>query len=128
MNKEFKSNIAKKEEQDYSYYSNLLKKVFSTKEEMFKEENKYKEENKKQLELQQRKRDESKAIKDAYEHYLKVVEDSNKNILEAKNEWIKLKNEWIRKYGSFHMTYTSDDKDVSLSDVIESWFDVFRNL
>ena len=127
MKKEFKPNIAKEEEtQNYSYYSNLLKKVFSTKEEMFKEENKYREENKKQLELQQVKRDESKAIKDAYEQYLKVVEESNKKILDAKNEYLKLRSDWIKKYGSFHMTYTSDDKDITLNDVLASWLDVFR--
>ena len=98
------------------YYSETLKKLFDTEEEVKKAETLAIQEETKKKELAETKRKER--AEDA-----KAVEEALKAVKVAEDEYYKKLNEFIKKYGYFH--YTS--KDVNDIPSVFSLFKPFFN-
>ena len=59
----------------------------------------------------------------------KAVEDLHQTAVEAKQAYDKALQEFLKDYGSFHMTYTSSDKNTTpLEKIFETIFDWLYNL
>lgn len=113
----------------YKYYSEELKKVFDSVEELEKAEKEYtikKEEEAKALSL---KKEEAKAVEDAYKNLVDTKKKAFKEIDEAEQIYIEKRNAFVKKYGSFHMTYTDKDAQPlsNLEDIFTKKFDTFEN-
>lgn len=97
------------------YYSEDLKKVYDTEEELQKAE----EENSKKLALAKVEKEErskdAKAIEDLYNEYTDAQKIANEKYKTYRSKF----TEFLKKYGSYHKTFTST------SDVIDSLFDDF---
>ena len=111
------------------YYSEDLKKVFDSVDELEKAEKEAsikKEEEAKALSL---KKEEAKAVEDAYRNLVDTKKKAFKEIDEAEQVYINKRNEFVKKYGSFHMTYT--DKDAQplsrLEDIFTNKYGTFEN-
>lgn len=120
---------------DYGYYSKVLNKPFDSITEMRAEEKKYQDAQREKEELANKKRTRAKEVEDAYNASMEVRKEAKKLIDDAKTKasemiaevdkkYEDLKNKFISDYGSFHMTYTSDNSGTTttVSDLIDSIF------
>lgn len=130
---EFKKNFISNKNQTqenttYSYYSNVLKKVFNNVEDLKKAEKEYEDAHKAEIEKANLKKEKAKEIEQSYKTYVEVIKKANKEIEEARQDYLNLKNKFINDYGYFHMTCsdTDDSQDVSVSDTINDIFDIFK--
>lgn len=97
------------------YYSELINKIYDTKEECEKAEEaltaKKKAEEERQLALKNERETRSKAVVDAF-----------KKAREAETEAQKLLKEFVKDYGSFHMSYNGKSTMPSMFDVLNDFF------
>lgn len=134
MKEDFKKNFilnknqVQKDDTTYSYYSNVLKKVFSNVEDLKKAEKEYEDAHKVEIEKANVKKERAKEIEQAYKLYVETTKKANKEVEKARQDYLNLKNKFINDYGYFHMTYndTNDSQDVSVSDTINDIFDFFK--
>ena len=103
------------------YYSDELKKVFDTVEELNKAENAerarvYKEKMEKEKKANERKEQADK-VKAAREVYL-----------EARSKYAEALEDFTRKFGSYHQTYTGEDAKRMAPTLFDSIFDGLFNL
>lgn len=128
-----------KKEQNYGYYSKVLKKPFDTIEELTKAEKEYQDEKSLETKKLDEKKEEAKKVKAAYDNYIKTVEESNKVIKELRDKdykayqaYTELKNDFIEKYGYFYQCYYKKSNNdeipsvytnvLTLSDLLEEFF------
>lgn len=115
---------------DYSYYSNKLKKVFNSIEDLKAAEKEADDKVSRQSLLTEKRKSDAKAVEDAYKEYVKTMSEANKTIEEAKKKYIDLRNKFVKDYGYFHMTYSDNNcEDLSLSlyeNFINTWRDFFN--
>jgi len=99
------------------YYSDKLRKFFSTEQECLEEEEKC---------LAREKEEEERKNKLATERKTraKEVEEAFKNVRKAQDTYHKLINDFVKDYGSFHMSI-SDSIDTPFFDTL---FDEFFKL
>lgn len=97
------------------YYSELINKIYNTKEECEKAEEalvaKKKAEEERQLTLKNEREARSKAVVDAF-----------KKARETEMEANKLMKEFVKDYGSFHMSYNGKSSLPTLGDFLDSFF------
>jgi acetyl-CoA carboxylase carboxyltransferase component len=64
----------------------------------------------------------AKEVEDAYKHMLDVDKQASKMIDDAKTSYYEAREKFINKYGSFHMTYSSNNgkEYISVSDVLDA--------
>ena len=104
-------------ENNYGYYSKLLKTPFDTLEELKAAEAEFNKKNEAEQKLKEERKADSHAVSDAYAQYLKVCKDAHKAIQDARENWETKRQEFINKYNSYHMTYTNiDGKEEALLD------------
>lgn len=122
--------IKEEETTDYGFYSNVLKKVFSTLDELKEAEKKHRKEKETELKANEEKKLFAKRVEGLYKNYLDVADKANKQIAEAHDAYLKARKEFIDKYHSYHMSYYKDDdkSDVVVSDVFNSLSDIFQDL
>ena len=115
------------ETRTYSYYSNELKQVFDSVEELKAAESKLHEEQEAKEKARLEKTADAKVVEDAYKHLLEVKAKAAKEIEEAEKMYYEKRNEFIQKHGSYHMTYTNRDGEefLSVSDLIDSVWNAF---
>jgi len=98
------------------YYSDLLKKFYDNEKDCLEAEKaqkaKLEQEEKSKKELAEKRKLRAKEVEDAY----KAVQEASKN-------YAKLRNEFVKDYGSFHMTFTSEDDN--WNSILEEWFKIF---
>lgn len=97
------------------YYSELVNKIYDTKEECEKAEEalaaKKKAEEEKQLTLKNERETRSKAVVEAF-----------KKARETEMEANRLMKEFVKDYGSFHMSYNGKSSLPSMFDVLNDFF------
>ena len=89
------------------YYSETLKKMFNSVEELDNAEKELleqKEEEKKALAV---KKEDAKEVEDAFKAYVEIKNKAYDEIKQAEKVFIEKKNAFVKKYGCYHMTYTS---------------------
>jgi len=127
-----------KEEADFQFWSNILKRPFATVAELKEAENKYSEEEKKKKELSQTKKERAEEIQNAYKELLDTKKKADEIINKARQEAFKLietkehcynelVNSFCRDYGSYHMSYSNanGDERISISDTLDSFNSLF---
>ena len=115
------------ETRTYSYYSNELKQVFDSLEELKAAELKLHEEQEAKEKARLVKSEDAKVVEDAYKHLLEVKAKAAKEIEEAEKMYYEKRNQFIQKHGSYHMTYTNTNgvECLSVSDLIDSVWNAF---
>lgn len=127
---------------NYGFYSKVLKKPFDTLEELEQAEKEYNELHAVEIAKVEEKKDLAKKVEESYKNYLNTYtkcnnefkdlqKKLNEEVAKAKNEYTELKNEFIKKYGSFHMTYKDEEPKVEINndEVNEDFIlDVLRKL
>lgn len=89
------------------YYSEELKKVFDSVEELNeaeKEASIKKEEEKKALAI---KKEDAEEVENAFKTYVEIKNKAYDEIKKAEKVFVEKKNAFVKKYGCYHMTYTS---------------------
>jgi Skp family chaperone for outer membrane proteins len=112
------------------YYSENLKKLFDSEEELTKAEKEHEEELTKKQELADTKKQRAEEVELAYKKTLEAREKANELIKEADKAYLELRDKFVEDFGSYHMTYSNaDGKElVSVSDIVDSMFDFWKNL
>lgn len=109
------------------YYSEKLKKLFDTVDELKDAEKEFEEKQlvkKQELEVKKTKAQE---VEDAYKNYIQVTKDANQKVTEAYNQYLTLRNAFVKEYNSFHMSYR-DSVDATNTSIWNSLFDFFKYL
>lgn len=109
----------------FSYYSNVLKKPFTTLKELQEAEDAFNKENEEKLKLVEVKKTRAKEIEDAYKHSMEVRKEAQAKIREADEAYYKLRDAFVKDYGSYHLSVYNDGKhpeEVTFSDLIDSFF------
>ena len=112
---------------NYGFYSKVLKKPFDTLEELEQAEKEYNEIHAVEIKAAEEKKNLAHEVEESYKNYLNVYAQCNEEfkdvqkklneqVAKAKNEYTDLKNEFIKKYGSFHMTYKDEEPKVEISE------------
>ncbi len=114
---------------DIVYRSKLLNKYFEDYDELVKEETEFKKQKEEKEKAKLEKTNDAKKVEDAYKHLLEVKSKAAKEIKEAEDMYYKERNQFIEKYGSYHMTYTNNngEESLSVSDLIDSVWEAFGN-
>ena len=110
------------------YYSEKLKTLYETIEELKSAEEAHDEELAKKQELLEAKRLDAKAVEDAYKNTFVVRKQANATIREADEQYAKVRDEFIAKYGAYHMTYRNNEEDgqvCKVSDIVDDIFNAF---
>ena len=97
------------------YYSTELKKFFDSVEDCEAAEAKDKEE-KERLE---KEREEKLSQREAR---AKEVDEAYREYVAAKKKYKELWVAFLNDYHKYHKTYTDKDADISLWDILDSWF------
>lgn len=98
------------------YYSELLKKTYDSEKDCLKAEKEYNE----KLEAEEKRK---KELTENRKARAKEVEEAYKAVCEAQKHYNELRNQFVRDYGSFHMTFSSDDDNWNT--LFEDWFKIF---
>lgn len=96
------------------YYSEVLKKLYDSKEECAKAEDDY-------IKKVSKEAEEKKKLAEERKRRAKEVEDAYRAVIEAEKNYSKLKNAFIKDYNSFHMTFSN----ISTSNLLEDFLKVF---
>lgn len=84
------------------YYSDTLKKLFETEEELKKAEVEFEEKHALELKQKEERANRAKEVEEAYKKYL------------------DLRSKFVKDYGSYHMTITENDlKDLSVNSLFD---------
>ncbi len=84
------------------YYSDTLKKLYETEEELKKEEAAFEEKHALELKKKEERANRAKEVEEAYKKYL------------------DLRSKFVKDYGSYHMTITENDlKDLSVNSLFD---------
>ena len=84
------------------YYSDTLKKLFETEEELKKAEVEFEEKHALELKKKEERAHRAKEVEEAYKKYL------------------DLRSKFVKDYGSYHMTITENDlKDLSVNSLFD---------
>lgn len=112
------------------FYSEKLNKLFDTTDELHAEEKKYDDSLAAKNKLSETKRIRAKEIEDAYKNVVMVRDEASKKIKEADDKYNTLVDNFIKDFGSYHLTYNSDNKgtEVTVSDAINSLYDSMMKL
>lgn len=112
----------------FSYYSNVLNKKFDSLSELKEAEKNYAVEQEKLKLAQLNKKTDAAKVEAAYKKLIETQVKANKEIEEARKVYMEARKEFIEKYGSYHATYTNmnGEQSISVSDIIDSFFDVFN--
>ena len=134
MRKEFTPETkTEKAVSNYGYYSRVLGKVFDNLDDLLSAEKEHEDAKLAEKEKARVKKEKAAIVEKAYIEYVETAEKANKEIADAQNNYIKLRDEFIKEYGSFHMSYSNEEKegkcnrDVRVSDTLGNIFDVFRS-
>lgn len=84
------------------YYSEVLDKKFKSEEECVQAEAKYAEE-------QKAAKEKAEALSRERKDRAKEVEDAYAAAITAQKEYRKLLNQFVKDFGSFHMTFSTDN-------------------
>lgn len=108
------------------YYSEILRRTFDTVEELENEEKKVKEaEQKKELMLS-KKKERAELVNNAFKELQDVRKEYYAKLREKEENYIKLRDEFVKDYGSWHMTYSSDNDNYCVSDVFKDFSTMFK--
>lgn len=123
-------DLPESENTGYGYYSKMLKQPFDKLEDLKAAEAKETERVKKEQEEQLARKADAEEVKNAFRHLLETKEKAAGMIKEAEQNYLKTRQSFINKYGSYHMTYCSDDGDqeITLAALINSIFADFRRM
>lgn len=112
------------------YYSENLKKLFDSEEDLKKAEETQKAEDAKKAELSATKKQRAEEIEAAYKQILSVRQGCMKQIQDADDKYNKLVDAFVKDFGSYHFTYDSTNvqEPVKVSDVVDKMFDAFDML
>ena len=103
------------------YYSELLKKPFSTVEELEKAEKEKQEELKTKEDMVAKRKERAIEVQNAYKELIETRKKADKEISEAEEKYYTLRNKFVDDYGSYHMSYTNDNgEEVYSTDTISS--------
>lgn len=97
------------------YYSTELNKLFDSAEELEAAERKNKEEKERLEKEKQEKLNQREAR-------AKEVDDAYKAYVAAKKKYKELWVAFLNDYHKYHKTYTDKDADITLWDILDSWF------
>lgn len=128
-------------ENNYCYYSKVLKKPFDTLDELRKAEDEYNKIHAEEIAKANKRKEDATKVDNAYLEYIKTKQECEELIESKRVEWVKARREFVNTYGSYHMSYTkdndtetinnkqtNDDKiDINdLSDYILNMFNLFK--
>lgn len=111
------------------YYSEKIKKFYDDVETLEKEEKelieKEEAEKKAREEKQAKRADRAKAVEQSYKAYSELCAKNRKAESQAYKEYIDLRNLFVRDYGSFHMSYTSEEDSYEPFDLVKEFLKIF---
>jgi len=112
------------------YYSEVTKKFYDEVESLEKEEKdliaKRDEEKRLKEEKASKRADRAKAVETAYKVFAELCAKNKKAEDEAYKEYIDLRNLFVKDYGSFHMSYTTQEDSEKPYDWVEEWLKLFK--
>lgn len=118
-----------KENVNYGFYSNLLKKPFDTLKELKAAEDEFKNKNAVEIAKKEERRVDSARVSDAYQEYMNTCKKANEDVAKARDKWLGERQKFINKYNSFHMSYTNDNgkEEISIGDTFKDFFKFLMN-
>lgn len=117
------------------YFSEKLNKYFDSKKECEAAEAAFDQEKIKKEKAKEARSEDAKKVEEAYKHIFAVrkeasqmIREANRMIEDAQQAYYKARREFVNKYGSFHMTYSNDngDETISTGDLFDAFQKVFE--
>ena len=115
------------------FYSEKLQKYFDSEEECKAEEEKFDKALAEKEQAKEARAKDASDVEEAYRNALavrkevsRIIADAKREVDEADREYFKARREFVNKYGSFHMTYSSDSDDGYIT--VGDWFDAIKNM
>ena len=110
------------------YYSEDLKQLFESEKELKEAEKEQQTKLVEKQKLAETKKARAKEIEDSYKNIRKVREESMENMRKADAEYNDLVNAFVKDFGSYHMTYSSENAndEITVSDVVDEMFKAFE--
>jgi len=84
-------------------------KIYNSLEECKEADKQYAEKNKAALQLKEQRIADAKKVEEAFKVIATLEDEYNKKINEAIDAYYKERNNFIKKYGSYHMTFKSEN-------------------
>jgi len=106
MEKQNKGTFSPKEEQNYDYYSRILKKPFNNLSDLKSAEDEYNKAHAEEIKKSEERKARAKEVEDAYKEIFVLEKEKQQAVDAANRRYIELRNAFIRDYGSFHTSYT----------------------
>ena len=109
------------------YYSESLKKIFNSEDELKEAEKQEEEKLAEKKKLAETRKARAAEIEEAYKKTVEAREAAKNIIAEADKKYNELVDKFVQDFGSYHETTTTVSSDKDTVDVIDSIFNVFHN-